>query len=140
MKALFVKLFDVTFWKFILVGVVNTLVGTGVMFVMYNVFHCSYWFSSASNYVVGSIVSYLLNKFFTFKDQNKDPKTLVRFIVNIALCYFVAYGVAQPIVKAVFNSADTVLRDNLAMLVGMGLFVILNYCGQRFLVFRQKAE
>lgn len=138
MKALLAKLFDITFWKFIAVGIVNTCVGTGVMFIMYNVFHCSYWLSSASNYVVGSVVSYLLNKFFTFKDQNKDPKTMVRFIVNIALCYLIAYGGAQPIVKAVFSNAEVALRDNIAMLCGMGLFVILNYVGQRFFVFSNK--
>lgn len=138
MKKLLKKLFDITFWKFILVGIVNTGVGTGVMFVMYNVFHCSYWLSSASNYIVGSVVSYLLNKFFTFKDQSSDPKTMVRFVINIALCYLIAYGGAQPIVKAIFSNADVGLRDNLSMLCGMGLFIILNYFGQRFFVFSQK--
>ena len=57
---------DLTFWKFILVGIINTLVGTTVMFVAYNLCHLNYWVSSASNYVVGSIVSYFLNKYFTF--------------------------------------------------------------------------
>ena len=36
------KLLDKTFWKFILVGVVNTLFGTGIMFLFYNVFHLGY--------------------------------------------------------------------------------------------------
>ena len=48
--------------KFIMVGVINTVVGNAIMFVFYNVFHLGYWFSSASNYFFGSIVSYLLNK------------------------------------------------------------------------------
>lgn len=52
------QLLDVTFWKFVLVGIVNTLVGTTVMFVAYNALHLSYWISSASNYIIGSIVSY----------------------------------------------------------------------------------
>ena len=60
---------DLTFWKFILVGIINTLVGTTVMFVAYNLCHLNYWVSSASNYVVGSIVSYFLNKYFTFKQM-----------------------------------------------------------------------
>ena len=51
------QLLDVTFWKFVLVGIANTLVGTTVMFVAYNALHLSYWISSASNYVIGSIVS-----------------------------------------------------------------------------------
>lgn len=51
------KLIDITTIKFLIVGVINTLVGTGVMFVLYNFFSVSYWISSAANYVVGSIVS-----------------------------------------------------------------------------------
>ena len=60
------KIFDIMTLKFILVGIVNTLVGTGVMFLLYNVFHTGYWIASASNYIVGSVVSYFLNKYFTF--------------------------------------------------------------------------
>ena len=63
------KLFDVKFWKFILVGAANTVVGAGIMFLFYNVFHLSYWISSAANYVVGSILSYFLNKYFTFRQR-----------------------------------------------------------------------
>lgn len=132
------KFFDITFWKFIIVGVVNTLFGTGVMFLFYNVFHFSYWVSSASNYIFGSILSYFLNKFFTFQSKKNTGKTLVKFVINISLCYLVAYGVAKPIVKWMLGGASVTVQDNLAMLVGMGLFVILNYCGQRFFVFTDK--
>ena len=46
--------------KFLIVGVINTLVGTSVMFLFYNVFHAGYWVASALNYIVGSIVSFFL--------------------------------------------------------------------------------
>ena len=52
------KCFDITTIKFILVGIVNTIVGTGVMFFLYNFCSVNYWIASASNYIVGSIVSY----------------------------------------------------------------------------------
>ena len=61
------KLKENTVLKFLLVGVVNTLIGTGTMFLLYNLAHCSYWVSSAANYVVGGIVSFFLNKYFTFR-------------------------------------------------------------------------
>lgn len=131
------KFLDITFWKFILVGIVNTLVGTTVMFVFYNVFHLDYWISTAANYVVGSIVSYFLNKHYTFKSSEKSPKVVVRFVINISVCYFIAYGVARNAVSWVLQSAEAVVRDNCAMLVGMGLFVILNYIGQRFWTFKE---
>lgn len=53
MKEKLQKILDITFWKFVLVGIINTLVGTTVMFVAYNFLHFSYWVSSASNYVGG---------------------------------------------------------------------------------------
>lgn len=138
MRKYLTRFFDKTFWKFIVVGVINTLFGTGIMFLFYNVFHLSYWLSSASNYFFGSILSYFLNKFFTFQNKDNSPKTVVRFVVNISLCYLAAYGIAKPIARFVLSGASVVVQDNIAMLVGMGLFVILNYCGQRFFVFRQK--
>ena len=77
------KLFDKTFLKFILVGVANTVFGTAIMFIMYNVFGVNYWISSASNYVCGSILSYFLNKYFTFKNQDKGIGVIIKFIINI---------------------------------------------------------
>ena len=36
MKDKIKNILDITFWKFVLVGIVNTLVGTAVMFAAYN--------------------------------------------------------------------------------------------------------
>lgn len=129
------RLFDKTFCKFILVGFLNTLVGAGTMFIMYNFLNCSYWVSSASNYVIGSIVSYYLNKYFTFKNSEKRFSQLLLFVTNISLCYIIAYGMAKPFIR-IFTAAFSVkTQENLAMLAGMGIFVILNYLGQRLFVF-----
>lgn len=139
MGSLIKKLCDKTFLKFIAVGVVNTLVGTGTMFLAYNVAHLSYWVSSASNYVVGSIVSYVLNRRFTFKDSSSASSSVPRFIINISCCYLLAYGAAKPLVASALASVPLSVQENGAMLVGMCLFVLLNYIGQRFFVFKVKA-
>lgn len=131
------KLLDRTFWKFIFVGMVNTLIGTAVMFSFYNLFHFSYWVSSAANYIVGSVVSYFLNKNFTFRDMNRGWKVIARFIINITLCYLIAYGAAKSLAEEMLRAASKNVQENGAMLVGMSLFVILNYIGQRFFVFKK---
>lgn len=131
------KLLDVTFWKFVLVGIVNTIVGTTVMFVAYNALHFNYWISSASNYIIGSIVSYFLNKYFTFQNKEKSVKQVIMFIVNITICYLLAYGFAKPIVSWVLSNQSKSMKDNLSMLVGMGAFVVFNYLGQRIFVFKK---
>lgn len=56
------KIIDRTLAKFILVGIINTLFGTTIMFAAYNLLHLSYWVSSGMNYFFGSILSYFLNK------------------------------------------------------------------------------
>lgn len=132
------KLLDRTFWKFILVGIINTIVGTSVMFLCYNAFHMNYWVSSAMNYIIGSIVSYFLNKYFTFQNKQRSWKIVIKFIINISVCYLIAYGVAKPLVARILSGQSVTIQENGAMLVGMCLFVGLNYLGQRFFAFKKE--
>ena len=139
------KLLDPTFFFFFLVGVVNTLVGTAIMFGLYNVAglylwgDTGYWISSAANYVVGSVVSYFLNKHFTFRNTETGSEVVVRFVINIAVCWVLAYGIAQPVTEWVLGGVlSEQMVGNLSMFCGMVLFVMLNYLGQRFFAFREK--
>jgi putative flippase GtrA len=97
-----------------------------------------YWVSSALGYIIGSIVSYFLNKHFTFKNKEKGFKPALKFAINIAVCYFLAYGLAQPLAEWVLSSQSEDIRTNLAMLAGMCLFVAFNYIGQRFFAFKEQ--
>ena len=134
------KVIDKTFIKFIIVGVINTIFGTAVMFTFYNLFHFDYWISSAANHFFGSILSYFLNKYYTFQYHKRSWKVIMKFTVNILVCYFVAYGVAKPLTLYILSSQPKVIQENVAMAVGMCLFVVLNYAGQRFWAFKKKDE
>ena len=131
---------DGTVIRFIIVGVINTLFGTAIMFVFYNVFHLSYWISSASNYFFGSILSYFLNKSFTFKYGKADFKSIFRFTVNILVCYLLAYGIAKPVMRMILSGYSQSIQENVSMLLGMVLFVGLNFLGQRFFAFKKDPE
>lgn len=132
------KIFDKKLIKFLIVGVVNTLVGAGIMFALYNIAGCSYWLSSAANYVVGSILSFILNKHFTFQNGESLKRTIPRFILNVAVCYVVAYGIAKPLVRYLMSGVSLKVQDNAAMLAGMVFYTGLNYFGQRFFAFKEK--
>ena len=130
------KFFDQTMPKFLLVGVINTLVGSGVMFLLYNLGHLSYWLSSAANYVVGGVVSFFLNKYFTFQKKEWSWAQVWRFALSVAVCWLLAYGAAKPLVAAVLSGQEVKLQENVAMLAGMVLYTALNYLGQRFFAFQ----
>ena len=136
LKKLLSAFFDRRFLKFCLVGVANTLIGSAVMFGLYNLAHCSYWFSSAMNYIVGSVVSYFLNKHFTFRSSERGWREIARFALNVAVCYLIAYSAAQPFVEWLLKVVSVAVRDNVAMLAGMVIYTALNYLGQRFFAFR----
>lgn len=134
------KILKSTVLRFVMVGIVNTLVGTAIMFGLYNLAHCSYWVSSASNYILTSILSFLLNKFFTFQNKEKDARQVVRFAANIAICYLLAYGIAKPLCLWMLSGTSQSIRDNVSMLVGMCLFTAFNYLGQKFFAFKSKEK
>lgn len=133
-------MFDKIFLKFLLVGLINTCVGAGVMFLLYNLAHCSYWLSSASNYVAGGIVSYFLNKYFTFQNRNSSLRQVCYFILNLLVCYLLSYEVARKVMYSVLSGCSENVRGNSALFVGMCLYTITNYLGQRFIVFKRGAE
>ena len=134
------ELIDLKLLKFLIVGIINTLVGAGTMFLLYNLAHCNYWFSSACNYIAGGICSYLLNKFFTFKNHEKSLKQIIQFVALLVICYLIAYIGAKYLIYWVFASESVKIKDNIAMFTGEILYTVINYLGQRLIVFNQKGQ
>lgn len=131
------QLFDDALWRFLIVGVINTLVGMAIMYGLYNLAGVGYWPSSAANYILTSILSYFLNRHFTFRATERGWRPAVRFAVNIAVCWVLAYGIAQPLTRWLLQGASLTLRENIAMAVGMAFFTGFNYLGQRLFAFRR---
>ena len=57
-------------------------------------------------------------------------------VVNVLLCYLIAYGIAKPTVLLVLSGQSVDLQENVAMAVGMCLYTGLNYLGQRYFAFK----
>ena len=118
-------------FKFGLVGILNTVVGTTIMFLAYNVLNLGYWLSSALNYIVGSVLSYFLNKYFTFGSRRRSNMEVIRFLINILLCYLLAYGLALPFVRnfilTIGISLEKQILEQISMICGMCFFIILNF-------------
>ena len=123
------------FLRFIMVGIINTLTGSAIMFLLYNAAHLSYWISSACNYCFTSILSFFLNKYFTFNVRQWSLFMVVAFVLTIAVSYLFAYGISKPLLNYLLRDSPLKIRENAALFAGMCLFTVLNYLGQRFVVF-----
>ncbi|OUO40330.1 GtrA family protein [Flavonifractor sp. An306] len=131
------KLIDQSIPKFLLVGVLNTLVGAGIMFLLYNVAGWGYWPSTAANYLVGGVESFFLNKYFTFQNKERSWWQVVKFVITVAVCWVLAYAIAKPLVLQVLSGQSVKIQENVAMLAGMCIYTGLNYFGQRFFAFKK---
>lgn len=134
------RVIDAKLWRFLLVGVVNTLVGLTVENGVYYWLWHSAWGASAVNYVLTSILSFFLNKYFTFRSHGNTGREIVRFALNIAVCYLLSHGIAIPLMTWLLRPVDAEWTGTVVMLVGMGLFTGFNYLGQRLFAFRETEQ
>lgn len=133
-------LFDQKLLRFIIVGIINTIVGSGLMFFLYNAVRLNYWLSSAANYVFVSILSFFLNKYFTFGVRAWSVLMVVSFVLTIAFSYLIAYGIARPAMSWLLKDSPQKTQENWALFMGMCLFTGINYLGQRLIVFKSTGE
>jgi len=129
-----------SFIRFLMVGVLNTIVGLSIMYTLLHLVGLSYWMSTFLGNSIGAAVSYFLNRMFTFRSRNTHLSSVLRFVFVIGLCYFLSYFIGIRVVKwgllLLQIDSKTAIQD-LGILAGTGLYTILNYFGQKFFVFRE---
>ena len=80
-----------SFFRFLLVGVLNTIVAYVVYFILLQ-FGISFVIAQGVGQVCGVINSYFFNKYFTFKSNSKSKWEIVRFLTVYAFQYLFAIG------------------------------------------------
>lgn len=120
--------------RFLLVGIVNTLVGLMIMFLLLHIAGFSYWTSTFTGNAAGAFVSFLLNRSFTFKSDIPVQKGLPKFLTIILICYFFSYFVSEQLTEQ-FSYVSPSFGQNVAVLIGSVLYTISNYLGQKYFVF-----
>lgn len=125
-------------WKFLLVGVGNTLLSLVLMFLLEGL---GYWPSTAIAYVAGAVMSFFLNRSFTFQSRAAFWPVCaeIRRQCGGVLPDCLLHRPARRPVGAGLDGAGPVWVERLAKVGGMGLYTVLNYFGQRFFAFRNKA-
>lgn len=151
MIAFLKKAWSNQFVRYTAVGFGRWLLGTAIMFLLYNCCGCGYWFSSFCNeFLTNFVLGYFLGYLIVFPDQRFQWKAMLEFGLLVVTVYLIAYSLAPLVVKpAETVIADWVsarfgirygrlLRGNITLCVGMVLHMGLNYLGQRFFVFARR--
>ena len=130
---------DPSLYSFLLIGLGNTAISLALQFFFYAHLLWGYWPSSALAFCIASISSFCLNRRYSFHSQGNVWTDALRFSINIAVCYLIAYGIAQPLTNWIVPLLGwpllTEWQGELSLLAGNGLFTCLNSFGQRFFAF-----
>lgn len=126
------------FVRFLMVGVANTIVGLSVMYLLLHLAGLSYWTSTFLGNSVGAVVSFFLNRSFTFRSQSSVFKSMLRFVAVILFCYFVSYTLGRNLVDWMLSNSGLTsgIKTDIAVLISTGFYTVLNYLLQKIFVFK----
>ncbi|NQV78879.1 MAG: GtrA family protein [Lutibacter sp.] len=98
---------------------------------------CTYYFflnvlpndvAKAISFLLGTIVAFVMNKYWTFEKKKKSYSEIIRF----AVLYSVTLGTNVLSNKLVLENTDILI---IAFIIATGISTILNFIGQKFWVF-----
>lgn len=122
-----------TFLRFLLVGILNTLVGLTLTLFCFHILHTGYWGATVIGNACGVWISYMLNRRFTFRQEAGGGSYWIRFLMVVSISYLIAYRFSLWGVHYLLPN----LQETGAILIGMVIYTGLNYLGQSYWVFRK---
>ncbi len=120
--------------RFVLTGVLNTLVGLGVIFVLKWALQLNDTLANLIGYGVGLVVSYLVNSRWTFRYGASLLQVLPRYLLVIVLAYLSNLACVH------FCIRQLQLNAYLAQSCGVVPYAGLSYLLLRFWVFRNHEQ
>lgn len=116
-------------FRFAVVGVLNTAIGLAAIYSVMFFFQTGPAIANAIGYLVGLIVSFALNRIWTFNSSRPIGHVLPKYMLVAATCYFLNLGVVLVATSA--HSVDPYL----AQLFGVAIYTVSMFFGCRTLVF-----
>ena len=117
--------------RFIIVGFLNTVVGYGFysLFIFLGIY---YLIANTLSTIIGVIHSYLWNRLFTFKSNNRINKEVPRFIMVYLVSYILG-TIVLYILKDILN-----MNPYIAGFINLIITTIISFIGHKYISFNGK--
>ena len=116
--------------KFLLVGVMNAVIGLGIIYSCYNLLGVDYRLSNILGYGCGIANSFIWNRRWTFKSKKNPAREILFFFVMFGISYGINLGVTVLLVE------KAGVGPNIAQLFGIAGYTISNFFGNKYITFR----
>lgn len=138
------------FMRYLMVGVMNTVVTLVVIFICKSKLGVNPWVSNAIGYVAGLINSFIWNKLWVFNARgNKHAlPEAIKFAVGFLLCYgiqllttwFLTVPMDLGEMLQWTIGGMTITGYGLATFIGMGVYTVANFIFNRLVTFRADSK
>ena len=121
--------------RFLFSGEMAVLTNIGVLFFLVDIFHLYYLFSSIISFTLATVVSFTLQKFFTFNDQDRS-------VIRRQATFYFAYQVFNLAVNTLFMYIQVDLfhiQYILAQMLIVLVMTVYNFLVYKHLVFTPDA-
>lgn len=120
-----------SFARFLLVGLVNTAVGLGIIFFCAGVLGFDDVSANATGYGVGIVVSFVLNRRFTFAHRGSALVAFLRFLMTVGIAYLLNLATVMACIRLLS------VNHYVAHVVGIIPYNLSTYVLSRIFVFRK---
>ncbi len=131
MKNIITRIRNNSAFLYAAVGVVNTLVGYGIMYGL-TFLGVIPEIANAIGYIVGFLNSYILNKKITFKSTNTHSQDFIRF----AVAMIIAYGVNMIVLIITYRICG--ISEYIAFIISGIAYTLVGYLVSKFWAFSKK--
>lgn len=132
------------FMRYIVVGVLNTLVTLAVIFLCKSLLDVNIWVSNALGYVAGVLNSFVWNKLWVFQSGSKAYRSeALRFMIGFLMCYALQFVVTW-LLNSMLGGLEidlwfTVISGyGVATLIGMVVYTLGNFVYNRAVTFKNQ--
>lgn len=119
-----------TFSRFIIVGIINTIIGYSLIMLFFHIFSLTYGVSYFLSYIIAFSISFFLNRQFVFESKNKKLKEFLKFIVAFLISYSISYVFLYIFIEY------KVLNENIAFFAGMIVYSTIFYLLNKYMTFK----
>jgi putative flippase GtrA len=115
--------------KYSIIGIFNTLIGLGVIYIAYNTLKLNYIISNVIGYLFGLINSFIWNRKWTFHSSKSKLNSVMPFLTVFIISYI------GNIVCVIISIDYLKIDPNIAQLFGVIGYSTLNFLLNKFYTF-----